>query len=416
MTTSHTTSSHLVGAVVPSASERPSVVELAAIGLLMALMVVPVTMPVAVLRGLIHDRYGVSEFATSLFMSINMIGAVLAAPFMGAIVDRTRNRCFVILAALLLDAVLFWSMTIAPTFPIMMTMRLVEGIAHMTALSASLALIAERFARRGPVMGMAGAGITFGVGVGAPLGGVLGAADPLVPLRIGAVVLLVVSALAVVVLREPVRREAQPSFADVVRLLRDDAVLVLPLAYAFIDRFTTGFFTATFSLYMRRVFDMEPRQIGMLIALFMLPFSLLSYPVGRACERRSRVALLCGGSALYGLATASLGWWPAETLWVLMLLLGTTAAVMFVPSLMLTTELVSPRLRTTALYGFNAAGALGFIAGPLVGGWVTEVVAARSTWHDGYSAAFVVAGLSELACVALTWRPLMRLRAEGRTT
>lgn len=416
MTTTHATTDSLASAAHLTDADRPSAGMLVAIGLLMALMLVPVTMPVAVLRGLIHDRYGVSELATSLFMSINMIGAVLAAPFMGALVDRAHNRRLVILAALVVDAVLFWLMTIAPTFAAMLTIRFVEGIAHMTALSATLALIAERYVRKGSVMGMAGAGITFGVGVGAPLGGVLGSSDATEPLRVGAVVLLVVSALALLVLRDPRRREVQPSFDDVVRMLRADASLVLPLSYAFVDRFTTGFFTATFSLYMRRVFELEPREIGLLIAAFMLPFSLLSYPVGRAGEHRSRVALLCGGSVLYGLATASLGWWSPSTMWILMLFLGATAAVMFVPSLMLTTELVSPSLRTTALYGFNAAGALGFIAGPLVGGWITEIVAARSNWQAGYTAAFFVAGMSELLCVALTWGPLMRLRAAGRTT
>ena len=53
---------------------------LALLGVLALLMLLPVTLPVAVLRALVHERFGVSELLTSLFMSINMVGAVLAAP------------------------------------------------------------------------------------------------------------------------------------------------------------------------------------------------------------------------------------------------------------------------------------------------------------------------------------------------
>jgi len=40
----------------------------------------PVTLPVPVLRSLVGERFAVSEFLTSIFMSVNMIGAVIAAP------------------------------------------------------------------------------------------------------------------------------------------------------------------------------------------------------------------------------------------------------------------------------------------------------------------------------------------------
>ena len=59
---------------------------------LAALTMLPVTLPVPVLRGLVQERFEVSDLLTSLFMSVNMIGAVLAAPIAGAIADKFGRR------------------------------------------------------------------------------------------------------------------------------------------------------------------------------------------------------------------------------------------------------------------------------------------------------------------------------------
>ena len=73
-------------------------------GIVAVLMLIPVTLPVPVLRELVHERFQVSEFLTSLFMSINMVGAVLAAPLMGTLADRWGQRKRMVLWALALDA------------------------------------------------------------------------------------------------------------------------------------------------------------------------------------------------------------------------------------------------------------------------------------------------------------------------
>ena len=166
-----------------------------------------------------------------------------------------------------------------------------------------------------------------------------------------------------------------------------------PLAFAFADRFTVGFFTTTFSLYLKRIHDLPPARIGMLIAAFMLPFALLSAPSGWLSQRMSRAVLLCGGSLLYGIGTASLTSWSPEALPFFMASLGAIAALMFVPSMLMTTELTPEEVRTTSMGAFNAAGSLGFIAGPLTGGLVSQLVAASAGWEAGYRAAFGVAGM-----------------------
>ncbi len=374
-----------------------------------------------VLRALVQERFGVSETLTSLFMSINMVGAVLAAPLAGALADRFGRRPTGIAIALTVDAACFFALTLPVAFPVFLAVRFLEGCAHIFALSQLLALASScrPGPQRGRVMGAVGGGLLLGVALGAPLGGVVGDADPIRPLYLGGGVALVAGVLAAVLLRETAAAgEDRPGAREILGLVRRHRLLVVPLAFAFVDRFTVGFYTTTLSLYLERIHALPPARIGALIAIFMLPFALLSVPFGWLAERTSRALLLCGGSLLYGLGTLSLPWWGAGALPGVMAAIGAAAAVMFVPSLVMTTQVAPERVRATALGGFNAAGSLGFIVGPVTGGLVSEAVALPAgDWEAGYRAAFGVAGGTEilLAMVAL---PLIlawerRARAPG---
>jgi MFS family permease len=99
-----------------------------------------------------------------------------------------------------------------------------------------------------------------------------------------------------------------------------------------------------------------------------------------------------------------------------MIVLGIASAVMFVPSLLITTDVAPEEIRTTAMGAFNAAGSLGFIVGPATGGLISQLVASEHGWESGYRAAFGVAGASEVLCVALALPFLLRLIRTGRTT
>jgi len=390
----------------------------AALGLVAFLTLLPVTLPVSVLRAFVADRFAVSELMTSLFMSINMVGAVLAAPLAGALSDRIGRRRELLVAGLAVDAILIYALTLPLSFPVFMTIRFFEGCAHIFALSLLLAIASAAGGgeRRGRVMGMVGGGITLGVAVGAMLGGLLGNEDPLQPIRFGAFVAAFAALLSWRLLRSTDgKAERRPGIGQIIATLRANPLLLAPLAFAFVDRFTVGFYTTTFSLYLSGIHDLSAMHIGILIFVFMFPFALFSYPFGRLSERSSPVRLVCLGSLAYGAGTVLVPWWPIDSLYVLMVLLGIASAVMFVPSMILTTQAVPEEIRGTALGAFNAFGSLGFIIGPATGGFVSQVVARADGWDAGYRAAFAVAGASEAACVLLTLPFLIRLVRAGRT-
>jgi len=357
----------------------------AVLGALALGLMAPVTMPVPVLRELVAGRFDVSELATSLFMSVNMVGGLLAAPLAGMWIDRFGRQRALLAAALLADAACFAALTLPIPFPVFMAIRFVEGCAHITALSVVLSLASQALPaeRRGRAMGVVGGCMMLGIACGAPLGGFLGRDSALAPLQVGAVLLGIAAVASFFGVRDVASGERRPGLAQIVRTLRRHPVVLAPLLFAFTDRFTVGFFTTTFSLYLSRIHGVSGATIGLAIAAFMIPFALLSYPFGRVAERRSPLLLLCVGSILYGLGTALVGFTAPPALYGLMVAIGVTAAVMFVPSMLMTVQVVPDSVRATALGAFNAVGSLGFIAGPAVGGAVTQWVAAESGWPAG---------------------------------
>lgn len=385
------------------------------LGFVAVLMLAPVTMPVPVLRGLVQDRFGVSDFLTSAFMSINMIGAILSAPLAGALADRLGRQKLLIVIALLLDAAGLFALTLDVPFWAFMAIRFFEGCAHITALSLLLSIAGEasRGSGRTHAMGAVGGGLTLGVAIGAPIGGRLGTIDALAPLQVGSIILVSAALLAFVVVPDRVG-SARTSLKRIGSIARRETAVLVPYAFAFVDRFTVGFFTTTFVLYAKNVHELPVARIGMLLGLFLGPFALLAYPFARISEKTSRIALVAGGSLAYGVAVTTLGMWSVQSLPILMVTLGVMSAVMFVPSLLMVTDLAPPEIRSTALGGFNAAGSFGFMVGPIVGGAVSQLIGEATTPHTGYSAAFVVAGGAEIVCVLAAWAFLRRLKAAGR--
>jgi len=390
----------------------------ALMGVLAISIMMPVTLPVPILRELVGERFAVSELLTSLFMSINMIGAAIAAPFAGALADRLGKRRPLVIGALLLDAACFATMALDMPFGVFLGIRLIEGCAHIFALSLLLSISASLGGTngRGLTMGITGAGMMLGVALGAPIGGMLGRVDPLRPLYTGAMLLIAAAALAAAALLEPASGETRPGAGEIWRTIKRHRAMTAPLIFAFADRFTVGFYTTTFSLFASGLHGADPPRVGLWISSFMLPFALLSFPFGLLADRMSKTLLLCGGSAIYGVLTASLGFWSTEWIGIGMAVIGVSAAVMFVPSMLMTTDLTPPEIRSTALGAFNTAGSLGFILGPLTGGLVSEAVRANHGAAAGYQAAFGVAGVAEILCAGIALPFLLRLRREGRTS
>jgi MFS family permease len=368
-----------------------------ALGFLTFLLMLPETLPVPVLRALVVERFDVGDRQASWFMAANMIGALLAAPFVGLLVDRTGRRRRIAWLCLLADAALMQALAHPRDFGSFLLLRGLEGAFHIAALTVVMSLCADAAGeRRGRVLGCIGAGLTLGVATGAAIGGVIGKNDPLRTLHIASLVLLVAGLFAFASLPPDVTAARRPTAGELWTSVRSERRLWPPLLLAFVDRFTVGFFTTGFPLLLSSVHGIDRPTIGMLLGAFLYPFALLSWPFGRLAETWSRPALVAGGSLVYGLGMMLVGVASPASLWLLMPMLGVASAVMFVPTLLWLLDRAPGVGRTTAMAAFHAAGSLGFLLGPLCCG---ELIAAGG--ERGYALAFAIGGLTEVAGAAL---------------
>lgn len=378
----------------------------ASLAAVMFLMMMPETLPVPVLRGLVIDRFGVSDGLATLFMVANMLGALIAAPLAGLWVDRSGRRRRLCVLALFADALAMQALAHPVDYSTFLALRVVEGGCHIVALTLLMSLVADAAReRRGRALGWLGVGLTLGVATGAAVGGVIGKHDPLLTLHSASALLLLACAAAAALLPPDTAPGRRPGIREVAAAFRDAPAIRTPLLLAFIDRFTVGFFTTGFPLLLAGVHGVDRPTIGMLLAAFLYPFGLLSYPFGRLAERWSRRRLVGWGSLLYGAGVISVGLVPVGGLWLVMPILGVGSAIMFIPTLLWLLERSPGIGRSTAMASFHAAGSLGFLLGPLCCGLLVGLADDPAT---GYVVAFAIAGVLEMVGALLVVRAVRR--------
>lgn len=385
-----------------------------ALYLVIFLLMLPVTGMVPVLSELTVGRYpDTGDFARHLFMSVNMVGALLAAPLAGLASDSLGRRVPLIAGAFVVNGVSLLLLAGDWSYPVLLALRFVEGCAHMTSLSLLMALGADH-ARRdglGAAMGGVGAAVSLGVACGAPLGGWLGAEEAVRVPWSGGWLMIALGALVLLGLRDAPAVGERRSPRALVTALTANRLLAVPYVFAFVDRLTVGFIVSTFSLYLGTVMGFSPARIGMVMAAFLVPFSVLTFPAGVLCRHFDRLAMMIVGSVLYGVFLVVLGFAPGESMILVMAAGGVVAALMYAPSLVLTAELAGPGQRATTLAGFNVAGSLGFAIGPVLAGAL--VAAFRAGGWDPYQPVFVIIAAIEVG-IALAMVPLwLRRRAAG---
>lgn len=376
-------------------------------------LMLPVTGMVPVLPDFTAQRFpGLGQFASHLFMSVNMVGALVGAPVAGLLSDRLGRRKALAVAALAVNGLtllgLAFAYAQADSYALLLALRLVEGFAHMSALSLLMALGADHVGRGGlgARMGAVGAAISLGVATGAPLGGWVGGLDPLwVPLG-GGLLSLALALVGAVGLGEHGGTRPRLAAAAIVRTLRSRHELAIPLAFSFVDRLTVGFIVSTLSLYLGLRLGFDARQIGGAMAAFLIPFSVLTWPAGHLSRHWDPLAMMIAGSVLYGVFLAVLGFLPGRLIVPAMAAGGVIAALMYAPSLVLAAHYGGADCRASALAAFNMAGSLGFATGPLLS---SGLLAMFQLWLAApYAAVFVSIGAIEVVLALAVWGVVRR--------
>ncbi|MCE9603004.1 MAG: MFS transporter [Gemmatimonadetes bacterium] len=390
---------------------------LRAIAIATFLTLVPITLLVPGLTELVSVAHGGTRFKAHLFVSLNQLTGIIAVPIAMRLHRRFPDTRRWIVALLALDAVSFVGMGAAGSLGELFAWRAVDGLAHLPAVTF-LMIAANRAggARRGASLGVVAAALMVGVGVGAPIGGVLVDRDPSLVYSVGAVLLAVAAVAAIAIPRTAIAPEGTPDGVPRSRYAWDRTRIAswMPLAYGFADRFLIGVFVSSFTLYLTEVHQVSAATRGMLMSLFLLPFALLCWPAGRLADRVGWYGPIVSANILFGITYASYGLLPFSLLPVAMVLSGVLSALMFSPSLVLVSEFAR-RGAGEGLFGvFQVAGSFGFLFGPLVGGLLVETLR-RGDGEPAWALIFGVVGVMLVGLGLVSWRVLGRLSAEWKS-
>jgi MFS family permease len=386
---------------------------------LVFVQMLPATLVAPAIRPLFAAFHPGREGAMHAFMAVNMLGAAVAAPLLGAWSDRRGRPRELLPVVALVDALLLFLLAAPLPTAVVLALRTLEGAAHVGGMTLLLAEVATLRRRSGgAAMGWAGGAIMLAVAAGSALGGLMVAADPRAPFWVGAGLAALLAAAAPLLPVTPAGDAPVPVRHGLAAAVRETLPSVrLPVAAAFVGRFTVGCIVVTFALFAHRAHGLSDRAIGGLFSAFTLPFALMMVPAERLARSVPRSVLLASGLAAHGVAIASLGWVPTSLLPVAMASAGTAAAFVFAPTLAYAAELAPVERRSSAMALVGGAGCLGMLLGPTVAG-ITSALARTADPAHAPRAVFLVAAASHLVLLVLARGWLTRrLRAErGRET
>lgn len=365
------------------------------------------TMVIPVVRPLFAALHHGAEGPTHAFMSVNMLGAAVGAPLLGLAADRWGHRRLLVLVLCLVDGLLLWMCSLPLPLGLVMVARTVQGAANVGNLSILMGALGRihRKERGNGSVGLLGAATIAAVAAGAPLGTWLMGMGVAVPLQVGAALAVAVGVCAPWFLPAQVAPSSGPR--NLPALLRQHRGLRLPAMWMGVERFTVGCFVVTFSLYAHHVLGLDDQRTGTLYSMMLLPFALLTWPMGLLAARAGPRGLLYAGAAVYGAAFLGLALTPPGVFPMLLVCAGVASAALYAGALYAGAQAAPEALRVSAMAVLNAGGTLGMLAGTAGAG-----VASALMQRAGLERAVVYPTILAAAGVGV-WLMLLTLMRRG---
>jgi MFS family permease len=350
-------------------------------------------------------RFGAGPVAVTWLLAVYSLMQFFFAPWWGRVSDRVGRRP-VLLLGLFGSAASYLAFGLAGSLPVLFLARAANGLAGAN-VGVAQAYIADVTGPEDRARGMGMIGAAFGLGfvVGPAIGGVLSRFGVAAPFLAAAGVTLANALLAVVRLPEslpPARRQAHPrgfGVAERMRILFGGAIsgrLRALYAAAFLMTLAFAAMEGTLSLWADARWHVSRHGVAFLFAYLgivsvVAQGALVGRMVKRAGERRT---------ALAGLALVAAGLLAAAVAPTLALVLAGVGVLalgqgMASPSM---SSLVSHQAgageQGRLLGVYQSLGALGRVAGPVIGGVALQ--------HAGLAAPFLAAsGIAAAAALVL---------------
>lgn len=280
--------------------------------------------------------FDASAGEVGLLVTAFTLPGVFLSPLFGAWADRWGRRA-VLVPALILFALAGVACTLAPNLPILVALRLVQGIGAAPLGALNVTLIGDLYEGRRQVsaMGANAAVLSVGTAIYPVVGGLLADSDwrlPFVlPLLALPVALLASTVLPKQPAREPERLRAY--FGRVAgRLDRRRIALMVASLLTFVVLY--GSYLTYLPFVMDERFGSSPDAIGLVFLVASAATGLVSLRLAPITERFGRTTMLAGSYGLYVVAMGMIPFLPtAESMFVPSVLFG-AANGMNIPTLM----------------------------------------------------------------------------------
>ena len=331
----------------------------------------------------IEARMGVGEGALGLALGAYAIPILLASIAIGRGVDRFGRRRFVF-AGLLLVAIGSVLIAAAESLPPLIAGRAIQGVGSAASWIAALAIVSDLApeGRKGEAIGFALAANSGGALAGPALGGVLGdalgfSAPFLIVAGLGVLTLLV----AIVFLPPlPGTGEGTGDIGERLRSLLGPGVLVATLVMVG-GAATLGAIDVVVPLDLDDRLGLGPATIGLIFAGVILIDAIAAPIAGREGDRRGRAPVAVAGLALIAVSTALLAALGGTTgALVALAVFGLAVGVIFAAAVPWLDEAFGAADRGLAYGGVNVIYAVGYVVGPIAGGWLLELASADTAY------------------------------------
>ncbi|MBK9179366.1 MAG: MFS transporter [Acidimicrobiales bacterium] len=347
------------------------------------------------------EDFGASGTVVGLLVASFSIAQLLFAPVWGRVSDRVGRKP-VLIVSLVGTAVGSFLTGIAGSLWVLFAGRIIDGISggSVSVAQAAVTDLAPP-AERPRLLGLLGAAFGVGFVAGPAIGGLAALGGPHVPFFIAAALAAVNAVVAAKRLPETstaaIRRTARPA-AGAPSGPETSAVrsaLVRYALVAFVSLMAFSGFEATFSLFGERRFGLTISSAaavfaGIGLVLVIVQGGLIGPAVARFGTAGSlRLGLSSGAGGMAALAVATT--WPVLALALLLIVVGQG---MVTPTLSALVANRAPAPRRGGALGMQqAAGGLGRVVGPALGGVLFE--------HVGLAAPYVVGAVLTLAALGL---------------
>lgn len=341
---------------------------------------------------------GLTLFEVSLFDSVLYISYLIIGIIIGILADYFGKRKIFIIAGSAGSIIFFSLMITATNYGILLIFRFLQGSFTVMGWQMLMTLVLDIASpeNRGKFLGIFGIFLALAMGFGPMFGGIIASYGVFIPYYVAIVVNVIVLIIVLLLLKDPSYLKKRPSFKENLTIIQRRPELIVPGIFNFVDRLHMGFIIFILPLFVQIVLGLGPEIRGMIMGIFVLPFVILQYPMGKLSDKYGRYKLLIPGSLGYGIILTLTGYFGLFGLGLLIgafLILGVFSGITGPPSMALVGDIAEGKDNAMAMGFFTFVGNLGMVIGPLIGGFVAD--------YGSFVLAFIIAGLIELISLGI---------------